>query len=279
MHRCTGHGFTPGEVSDIRDEKIARPRGDAVREMRTSEESPLLRPLRFLGFAGMSGFVAAVLALHVLQPTMNPAEDTISDYALGSYGWLMRLAFFALGIGTLTTLAAIWLRYERSLRQRLGVALLAGTAIGLFLDSGYNTDRPHVPATLDGMVHGVGTWVLALTLPGAAFILGSYRAHTSLPTLRARGIQALGVAQLAAMVVFELSPDAYRGLSERVVALLVVATVASLHASTALLAERQPEREGERRAFAQVDREAPVTDASGSSVGAERLQPPALSRK
>lgn len=220
--------------------------GEVVRELRLPDESLWVRPLRFLGVAGMSGFVMALLALHVIQPTLNPAEHTISEYALGSNGWLMRSAFFALGAGSLATAAAIHLRYEPSVRLRIGLVLLAGTAIGLFIDSGYNTDRPHVPATVDGMIHGVGTWILALTLPGAALMLGSCFARTSASALRARGFQALAAAQLVAMVVFEISPDAYRGLAERVVALLAVATVARLWASTAPPLRRQLEREGDR---------------------------------
>lgn len=207
--------------------------GEAVCGFRLPDESLWVRPLRFLGVAGMSGFVLALLALHVIQPTLNPAEHTISEYALGSYGWLMRSAFFALGVGTLATAAAIHLRYEPSVRLRIGLVLLVGAAIGLFIDSGYNTDRPHVPATADGMVHGVGTWILALTLPGAALILGACFARTSVSALRARELQALAGAQLVTMAVFEISSDAYRGLAERVVALLAVATVARLWASTA----------------------------------------------
>jgi Protein of unknown function (DUF998) len=226
--------------------------GEAVRELRLHDESPLLRPLRFLGFVGMSGFVVAVVALHVLQHALNPAEYTISDYALGSYGWLMRSAFFTLGVGTLATVGAIRLRHEPSVRRRLGLVLLAGTAVGLFIDSGYNTDHPHVPATVDGMVHGVGTWIFALTLTGAAFILGSYFAHTSVSAWRGRAIQALSAAQLVAMVVFEISPDAYRGLSERVVALLAVTTLARLLACTAPTLGSQLRRPPERPAV--VDR-------------------------
>lgn len=219
---------------------------EAVREPRLLDESPWVRPLRFLGFAGVAAFVGALLALHVLQPRLDPAEQTISEYALGSYGWLMRSAFFALGVGTLATAAAIRLRYQPSVQRRLGLVLLAGTAIGLFIDSGYNTDPPHVPLTVDGMVHGVGTWILALSLPGAAFILGSCFALASVSSVRAaRGIQFLGAAQLAAIVVYEISPDAYRGLSERVVVLLVVATVARLQASTASRFGEQLQPEGD----------------------------------
>ncbi len=55
--------------------------------------------LHVMGFAGLSVFVLAVLALHGLQANLNPVQHTISEYSLGRYGWLMRAAFLALAGG------------------------------------------------------------------------------------------------------------------------------------------------------------------------------------
>jgi hypothetical protein len=231
---------------EISYEEMARRTGGAIRELTLPDGSLSLRLLRFLGCAGITGFVVAVLALHVLQPTLNPAEHTISEYALGNDGWLMRSAFFALGVGTLATAAAIRMRYEPSALRGIGLALLTGTAIGLFIDSGYNTDHPHVLATSDGTIHGIGTWILALALPAAALTLGSSFVRTWASTLRARELQALGAAQLLATFVFEISPNAYRGLAERIVTLLAVVTLARLQASTAPVSECAQPRAGFR---------------------------------
>ncbi len=189
---------------------------------------PWLGRLQLVSLAGLSAFVAAVLALHGLRPDLSPAEHTISEYSLGSYGWLMRAAFVALGVGTLTTAASLWLSFGPSGRCRTGVFLLAGMATGLFLDAAFNTDHLRVPETFDGTIHSVGTWILALALPGAAFALGSDFCRNSVTTLSARLLPILATAELGGIVLFQMSPTTVRGWAERFVIVMAVATLASL---------------------------------------------------
>jgi hypothetical protein len=187
-----------------------------------------LGPLHLVSFAGLSVFVVAILALHGLRANLSPAEHTISEYSLSSYGWLMRAAFLALGVGTLTTAASLRLSFGPSGRRRIGLVMLAGMALGLFLDTGFNTDRLRVPETVDGTIHSVGTWILALALPGAAFVFGSDFVRNSISTLKARLLLILGTAQLGAIVLFEMSPTTVRGWTERLVIVLAVATLGLL---------------------------------------------------
>ena len=106
--------------------------------------------------------------------------------------------------------------------------MLAGTAVGLFLDAGFNTDHLRVPETVDGAIHSVGTWILGLALPGAAFVFGSDFVRNSIWTPRARLLLFLGAAQLGTIVLFEMSPTTLRGWAERLVTVLVVATLGLL---------------------------------------------------
>jgi hypothetical protein len=190
--------------------------------------------LRFsyrLSLAGLATFVAIVLAFHGLRDDLNPAEHTVSEYSLGAYGWLMRAAFAALGCGVLATAVSLRLRFEPSARWRVGFLLLALAAIGLFLDAGYNTDHPRVPETPDGTVHGVGMLIVCLTLPAAAFVLGSALAQNSRAT-RARWLTLLGAGQLVAILGFEVSPTAARGLIERIAIALAVSALALLQSAS-----------------------------------------------
>lgn len=186
--------------------------------------------LHLVSAAGLSAFVIAVLALHGIQANLNPAEHTISEYSLsGTSGWLMRAAFVGLGVGTLATAASLGLSCQPSgVWRRLGLLVLAGAAIGAFLDAGFNTDHLRVPETPDGMVHSVGTAILVLGLPGAAFILGSDLLRHATSTSDARVLLTLGAAQLGAIVLFEMSPVTLRGWAERLVAVLAVATLGLL---------------------------------------------------
>jgi Protein of unknown function (DUF998) len=189
----------------------------------------MLRPVRLLGSVGIATFVSAVLALHCLRPDLNAQVHTVSEYSIGDYGWLMRAAFVALGLGVLATSLSIDFAFGPSKRRRVGLLLLVGTALGLFLDAGYNTDHLRVPETTSGAVHGVGTLMIGLTLPAAALILGSE--FTSISRSRARWLQVLAVAQVGAIFVFETGPIAYHGLAERICIGMAVVALALMQAS------------------------------------------------
>src|SRR5262245_9918970 len=51
--------------------------------------------------AGIGGFVASVLALHRLQPCLNPLDQAVSYYVHGPHGWLLTLGLLGLGLGSL----------------------------------------------------------------------------------------------------------------------------------------------------------------------------------
>jgi hypothetical protein len=179
-----------------------------------------------VGVAGILAFVVAVLALHAIRADLNPAEHTISEYSLGSYGWLMRAAFVAWGVGTLATAGLLYLRRGPSGAWRHVAALvLAAVAIGAFLDAGFNTDRLRVPETADGTVHGIGTAILVLALPVAAFVVGSDFVRNPSLAPKARVLLILGAAQVGAFVLFEQSPMTVRGWAERLVTVLAIATL------------------------------------------------------
>ena len=185
---------------------------------------------RGMSIAGLTAFVATVLALHGLGGDLNPAEHTISEYSLGAYGWLMRAAFAALGLGVLATAESLRLRFELSSSWRVGLSLLVFAAVGLFLDAGYNTDHPRVPETPDGTIHGVGMLIVCLTLPAASYLLGSARAgHPAAPG--ARWLRSLAAGQVIAILGFELGPASWRGLIERIAIAMAIAALALLQSA------------------------------------------------
>src|SRR5579862_7683602 len=144
----------------------------------------------------------------------------------------MRAAFAALGVGVLTTAASLFLRFGLSRFWGPGLLFLIGTAVGLFLDAGYNTDHPHVLETADGKVHGIGMLIVCLTLPTASLLLGCAFAQRARTAPRGRQVQILGAAQIVAVVGFEMSPLAVRGLLERVAITMAVVTLVALRSVT-----------------------------------------------
>jgi hypothetical protein len=53
-------------------------------------------------------FLSILLVLHFLKPEFEPSWRMISEYEIGRFGWLMRLAFFCWGLSVLALLIIIW---------------------------------------------------------------------------------------------------------------------------------------------------------------------------
>jgi hypothetical protein len=185
--------------------------------------------VHLLSVVGLSAYVVAILVLHGVRADLNPAEHTISEYSLGSYGWLMRTAFLALAVAALATAASLLLSRGPSGKWRLvGPLLLAGAAVGSLLDAAFNTDHLGVPETVHGTVHGVGTAVLVFALPAAALVFGSDFVRNSTSTVTTRLVLVVAAAQLGAIVLFEMSPMTTRGWAERLGAVLAVVSLGLL---------------------------------------------------
>ncbi len=55
-----------------------------------------------------SAFLAILFLLHFLKRELDPSWRMISEYEIGRYGWMMRLAFFCWGASVLGLLITIW---------------------------------------------------------------------------------------------------------------------------------------------------------------------------
>ena len=55
-----------------------------------------------------SVFLAILFTLHLLKRELDPAWRMISEYEIGRFGWMMRLAFFCWGASVLALLITIW---------------------------------------------------------------------------------------------------------------------------------------------------------------------------
>ncbi|WP_314503639.1 DUF998 domain-containing protein [uncultured Microbacterium sp.] len=64
--------------------------------------------------AGVTAIVAGgttvglIAILHLLEPEYDPSWRMISEYSLGRYGWVMRVAFVTMAIGLVATCVALW---------------------------------------------------------------------------------------------------------------------------------------------------------------------------
>ena len=76
-------------------------------------------------------FLVILFLLHFLKPELDPSWRMISEYEIGRYGWMMRLAFFCWGSSVLSLLVALG-RSLRTIGGKIGYVWLVLIGIALF---------------------------------------------------------------------------------------------------------------------------------------------------
>ena len=116
------------------------------------------------------GITAGLIAiLHVLEPEYDPSWRMISEYSLGRYGWVMRLAFLTMAISPAATCVALW---PFGGAWTIGLAVVALGALGAaFIDSD-PIMTPRTQATPVGRAHTVLGGVCLAGFPPAALLAG-----------------------------------------------------------------------------------------------------------
>jgi len=114
-----------------------------------------------------------VILLHFLEPEYEPTWRLLSEYAVGAYGWLMGVAFFALGLACLS-LAVALRREARRISVTLGLVFLVTAGIGLGMAAFYAID----PITIDpsqatdtGRMHALAAMIGIPSMPLSALLL------------------------------------------------------------------------------------------------------------
>src|SRR5262245_28867990 len=123
--------------------------------------------------AAALGFLVLLASLHFLEPEFDPSTRMISEYELGRHGWVMSLAFFALGGSVLATLLST---SSGSTSRRSVVGRACFLAIGVALIGG-GIFYPYQPATVASYLHGLCGVIVIVAFPIAATLYGSGLAH------------------------------------------------------------------------------------------------------
>lgn len=115
-------------------------------------------------------FVVAIVTMHLLEPDLN--SHSVSEYALGRYGWAIRIGFACLGIGLAALGAALRSALTASWVSTVGLVLLAVAGLGLIGIALFSTDPPGSKLTTAGFLHErfANLWSLSAAL--AMLVLG-----------------------------------------------------------------------------------------------------------
>ena len=135
--------------------------------------------LAAIGAAAVVFLGLALVAMHAIQPSLDPATHYVSEYAYGQFGWLVMVAYVAAGAGVLGVAwsAGSVLSGTRSLALAICLALVG---VGLIATGVTRIDLPaadgSVASTASGMAHELAGYVLFLGLiPGAFLVAATFR--------------------------------------------------------------------------------------------------------
>ena len=125
-------------------------------------------------FAAAAAFVILFAVLHVIKPELDPSWRMGSEYAIGDYGWVMRIAMLALGLSCAALVAALR-RVIETTGGRIALTLLLINAAALAVGAAFVVDPVTTkPAdmTTHGMLHSAAGAVFMFGFPIAGVLLG-----------------------------------------------------------------------------------------------------------
>lgn len=155
-----------------------------------------VRALAPLGLAGAGLAVALIGAVQVMTvATVNPMRRTISEYAVGPYGWMFDVGVVGLALGS--ALVVVALVRGGLLRGRSpAVVLAAAWVVGLLAVVAFEKTNWAVGPSVSGYIHRYASVVAFVSLPLAAIAVG-WRHRRSAEWSRFAGwTRWLGIASL-----------------------------------------------------------------------------------
>jgi len=123
----------------------------------------------------VSCFALAVIGLHFLRPDYDPLQRFISEYAVGPYGVVMRLAFFCLSAGSVALVISLYISIPRSARSYTALILLLGWSICVFIAGIFPTDLVGSAETPSGNIHDKASLIGFVSIILASFFLLRFR--------------------------------------------------------------------------------------------------------
>lgn len=121
-----------------------------------------------LSLGAVAVFLVLLALLHLIEPEFDPSWRFMSEYALGSDGWVMMLGFFALALSCAALFAALR-SHISTLGGKFGLGILLVVAVAMVMAGLFPQDpvtaKPD-ELTTQGNLHALAAMV---GIPGFAF--------------------------------------------------------------------------------------------------------------
>jgi len=176
-----------------------------------------------IAMAGIAAFVAICTAAQVWRGDLDWLRAPLSFYLSGERGMLVQAAYFALG----AALVLLGVGYYRGLRpaarSSAPLLLFVMGALALCITAVADSNMPDVAPTLEGFIHGMAAQTAFLCVT-TAMLLQSWRMRGDAEWRHRFGLAfALAVICFIALWTHALWRDAPRGLTQKVVVVLIAA--------------------------------------------------------
>ena len=145
--------------------------------MASTNLSPSLRTrtqlarIATVAIVGVAYFVVIIVVLHFLRPDLNPIRRPTSEYAVGSYGFLMTSAFFSMSLASFALVIGLYQGISQRARSQVGLGLLGIWGVGVLIAMTFPIDVEGAPQTISGTIHGINGRLAFLSLTAGAIMV------------------------------------------------------------------------------------------------------------
>ena len=162
---------------------------------------------------GVAAAAAAVLGLHLVRTDLPPVGSRLSAYAVGPYGWLMAVAFVALGLSAFG-LSVVLLTSHHGWVARLAGVTAAAAGVGLIVSAMFPTGVSASAEVVHSQASAFATVGLTVVAGVSSLLLDAGKDRRTLQLLA-------GAAVLLAVVSPVLHHSRFTGLVQRLLWLVL----------------------------------------------------------
>jgi hypothetical protein len=129
-----------------------------------------------ISFVSAAASLVFLAVLHLLSPEFDPSKRMVSEYALGSFSWVLSLMFLAWAFSCVTLFVAIKSQIK-TIGGKIGLGLLLLSALGMTMAAFFDVNHD---------LHGVAALIGMPNLPIAAVLISVSLGRNSFWTMSRR---------------------------------------------------------------------------------------------
>jgi hypothetical membrane protein len=117
-----------------------------------------------------TAFVALTIVVHLLNPELDWVRYTLSDLALGHFGWVESISMFVFGLCLLGVAFGLRHGLQSNHRMRSASVLLVITAVGFAATAVFRTSNSDI-VTPGVVIHRIAVITITVAFPVACFLM------------------------------------------------------------------------------------------------------------